>query len=86
MLPVPIGAVEVPLLKGALVATKEVDGVDSTWTWAEVAPTVTVTVLADVTVTVAGPHSPLPPVAPRGEALTPDSPGPAGASEETMSL
>ena len=63
-------------------ATSEVTGVvDSTGT--EEAPTVTVTVFADVTVTVAGPHSPLPlpPVASCGVVLTPDPPGPAGTPE-----
>ena len=55
--PVPIGAVVVPLPKGAeVVGIGDSTGVDSTG--AELAGTVTVTVLAEVTVTVAGPHSP----------------------------
>lgn len=72
--PVPIGPTEdVPLPKGALlvdktgalVAGREVGrfdepAADEPAPPAPPAPTVTVTVLADVTVTVAGPHVPLP--------------------------
>ena len=64
--PVPMGAVEVPLPYGADetgAAEEAATGDSLAWEVTGIGATVTVTVLALVTVTVAGPHSPeLPPI------------------------